>query len=160
MIADVEDIPFTASGIQPDIIFSPFGMRRMTVSHLIEALGGKVGAMSGRYIYGTAFDSEDPDDLREELLKQGFRDDGTETLYDGKTGREYKAKVFVGNIFYMRLKHHVIDKLQARGRGRVALLTRQPTAGKAVEGGLRFGEMEKETLVGHGAALLMKDHPY
>jgi len=157
MLADVEDVPFTASGIQPDIIFSPFGMRRMTVSHIIEALGGKVGAMSGRYIYGTPFDSEDPEDLRKELLQRGFRDDGTETLYDGKTGREYKAKVFVGNIFYMRLKHHVIDKLQARGRGRVALLTRQPTAGKAVEGGLRFGEMEKETLVGHGAALLMKE---
>jgi DNA-directed RNA polymerase subunit B len=157
LVADTENMPFTASGIQPDLVFSPFGMRRMTVSHIIEALGAKLGAMAGRYVYGTPFDSEKPEDLRKELLSLGFIDDGTETLYDGRTGQEYKARVFVGNIFYMRLKHHVMDKLQARGRGRVALLTRQPTAGKAVEGGLRFGEMEKETLVGHGAALLMKE---
>jgi DNA-directed RNA polymerase beta subunit len=157
-VANSEDVPFTASGIQPDIIFAPFGVsRRMTVSHLIEILGGKVAALAGRYIDGSAFQSEKTDDLRKELLNLGFREDGTETLYDGRTGKEYKARIYVGNIFYMRLKYQVVDKLQARARGRVALLTRQPTAGKAVEGGLRFGEMEKETLVAHGASLLMKE---
>ncbi len=157
MIANPEDVPFTASGIQPDIIFSPFGMRRMTVSQILETLGGKVGAMAGRFVDGSGFQSEDVDNLRTELLDLGFREDGTETLYDGRTGRLYNARIFVGNTFYMRLKYQVTDKLQARARGRVALLTRQPTAGKAMEGGLRFGEMEKETLVGHGASLLMKE---
>jgi len=157
MIVPPEDIPFTAGGVRPDIIFSPFGMRRMTVSHILEALSGKVGALGGRYVDATAFQSEHPDDLRNELKKLGFREDGTETLYDGKTGKELKARIFIGNIFYMRLKHQVADKLQSRGRGRVALLTRQPTAGKAMEGGLRFGEMEKEAVVGHGASLLMKE---
>jgi DNA-directed RNA polymerase subunit B len=158
LVANSEDIPFTASGIQPDIIFAPYGIsKRMTVAQLIETLGGKVAALAGRYVDGSAYDSEKYDDLRDELRNLGFRDDGTETLYDGRTGKQYKAKIFVGNIYYMRLKYQVEDKLQARARGRVALLTRQPTAGKAVEGGLRFGEMEKETLVGHGASLLMKE---
>ncbi len=152
-----EDVPFTASGIQPDIIFSPFGMRRMTVGHIIEIIAGKVGALAGRYIDGSSFQCETVEHLRNELLGLGFREDGTETLYDGKTGKEYNARIFIGNIFYMRLKHQVADKIQSRGRGKVALLTRQPTAGRALEGGLRFGEMEKETLVGHGASLLMKE---
>ncbi len=152
-----EDVPFTASGIQPDIIFSPFGMRRMTVGHILETLASKVGALAGRYIDGSAFQCETAKDLREELLKLGFSEDGTETLYDGRTGREYEARIFIGDLFYMRLKHQVADKVQARARGKVALLTRQPTAGKALEGGLRFGEMEKETLVGHGASLLLKE---
>jgi DNA-directed RNA polymerase subunit B len=158
LVANSEDIPFTASGIQPDILFAPYGVsKRMTVAQLIETLGGKVAALAGRYVDGSAYDSETYESLRDELLDLGFRDDGSETLYDGRTGKQYKAKIFVGNIYYMRLKYQVEDKLQARARGRVALLTRQPTAGKAVEGGLRFGEMEKETLVGHGASLLMKE---
>lgn len=156
-IVPSEDVPFTASGIQPDIIFTPFGMRRMTIGHILETLGSKVGALAGRYIDGSAFQGEPVEKLREELLKFGFREDGTETLYDGRTGKEYSARIFIGNLFYMRLKHQVADKIQSRARGKVALLTRQPTAGKALEGGLRFGEMEKETLVGHGSSLLMKE---
>jgi len=156
-IVGTEDVPFTASGIQPDLIASPFGMRRMTVGHLMETLGAKVGALDGRYVDATTFHGEEITDLRKTLLKLGFREDGTETMYDGRSGRSYKAKIFIGNLFYMRLKHQVKDKLQFRARGRVALLTRQPTAGKAMEGGLRFGEMEKETLVAHGASLLMKE---
>ena len=158
MVANSEDVPFTASGIQPDIIFSPFGIsKRMTVCQILEILGGKVAALAGRTIDGTSFDSESAEELRAELKKLGFREDGTETVYDGRTGMEYEAKIFVGSIYYLKLKYQASDKLQARARGRVALLTRQPTAGKAVEGGLRFGEMEKETLIGHGASLLMKE---
>ncbi len=156
-VAPAEDIPFTANGVQPDLIFSPFGMRRMTVSHILEILAGKIGALSGKNIDATAFQCDSVKNLEKSLRKLGFRSDGTETLYDGVTGKEYPARIFIGNIFYMRLKYQVTDKIQARGRGRVALLTHQPTAGKAVEGGLRFGEMEKETLVGHGASLLMKE---
>ncbi len=156
-VANPQDMPFSASGTVPDIIFSPFGMRRMTVSHLIESLGGKVGALNGRTIDGTPFSGEESGDLRKELEELGFRENGTETLYDGKTGKAYEAKIFVGNIYYLRLKHQVADKIQSRARGRVQLLTRQPTAGKAMEGGLRFGDMEKDTLIAHGSSLLLKE---
>lgn len=156
-IANPEDMPFSSSGTVPDILFNPFGMRRMTVSHLIESLGAKVGALSGRYVDGTPFSGEPSEDLRKELEELGFRENGTETLYDGRTGRAYEAKIFVGNIYYLRLKHQVADKVQSRARGRVALLTRQPTAGKAMEGGLRFGDMEKDTLIAHGSSLLLKE---
>lgn len=157
-IVSPEDVPFSASGIVPDILFSPNGLpKRMTAGHLIEALSGKVGALAGRYIDGTPFLNEEVTDLRSELLNLGFIENGTETLYDGKTGREYKAKIFVGDMYYLRLKHQVADKIQVRARGPVTLLTRQPTEGKAKEGGLRLGEMEKDCFVAHGAALLMKE---
>jgi len=157
-IVSPEDMPFTADGIVPDIIFSPNGLpKRMTVSHLIEALGGKVGALAGRTIDGTSFQAESSEDLRKQLLDLGFREDGTETLYDGRTGKAYPARIFVGNMYYLRLKHQVADKIQARARGPVALLTRQPTEGKAKEGGLRLGEMEKDCFVAHGSSLLMKE---
>ena len=157
-IVPPQDLPFTASGIVPDVIFSPNGLpKRMTVAQLIEALGGKVGALAGRKIDGTPFQSESSKSLREQLLELGFRDDGTETMYDGRTGRQYTAKIFVGNMYYLRLKHQVADKIQARARGPVTLLTRQPTEGKAKEGGLRLGEMEKDSFVAHGASLLMKE---
>ena len=156
-VAKPQDMPFTSSGTVPDVLFNPFGMRRMTVSHIMEALGAKVGSLNGRYIDGTPFSGEKIEDLKQELKDLGFNENGTETLYDGRTGRSYEAKIFVGNIYYLRLKHQVTDKVQSRSRGRVALLTRQPTAGKAMEGGLRFGDMEKDTLIAHGSALLLKE---
>lgn len=158
LIVPAEDIPFSTSGIVPDILFSPNGLpRRLTAGHIIEALSGKVGALAGRYIDGTPFLCEEAPDLRNELLNLGFIENGTETLYDGRTGKEYHAKIFVGNMYYLRLKHQVADKIQVRARGPVTLLTRQPTEGKAKEGGLRLGEMEKDCFVAHGAALLMKE---
>ncbi|HKZ50053.1 MAG TPA: DNA-directed RNA polymerase subunit B [Candidatus Nanoarchaeia archaeon] len=153
-----EDVPFTASGIKPDIIFSPNGLpKRMTVAQLIEALGGKLGALAGKYIDGTPFLNDPVNGLRKQLLELGFRDDGTEVLYDGRTGQQFPARIFVGNMYYLRLKHQVADKIQSRARGPIALLTRQPTEGKAKEGGLRLGEMEKECFIAHGASLLMKE---
>lgn len=157
-IAQSEDLPFTASGIVPDIIFSPNSLpKRMTLGHIIETLAGKVAALRGSPVDGTSFDSEEVEDLREELRELGFREDGNETMYDGRTGEEFEARIFVGSMYYLRLKHQVEDKLQARPRGPIQLLTRQPTAGKAKQGGLRFGEMEKDALIAHGASMLMKE---
>lgn len=158
LIVPEADMPFTASGITPDMIFSPHGIpSRMTIAHLLELIAGKVGALSGRYIDGTTFDSEPEEKLRQELLSAGFRDNGTETLYNGMTGQQFKAKIYVGNMYYLRLKHMVANKIHSRARGPIQLLTRQPTEGRAKEGGLRLGEMEKDTFVAHGASLLLKE---
>jgi len=158
LIVPEADMPFSVSGIIPDLIFSPHGIpSRMTISHLIEILGGKVGALSGRHINGTTFDAEPEDKLREELKSHGFRENGIETFYNGITGEIMQAKIFVGNMYYLKLKHLVANKIHSRARGPIQLLTRQPTEGRAKEGGLRLGEMEKDTFVAHGASLLLKE---
>jgi len=158
LIVPHANMPFTASGITPDLLFSPHGIpSRMTISHLLEILGGKTGALAGRYINGTIFDSEPEKRLRQELLSLGFRDDGFETMYNGITGEQFKARIYIGNMYYLKLKHTVANKIHSRARGPIQLLTRQPTEGRAKEGGLRLGEMEKDTFVAHGASLLLKE---
>ena len=157
-IVNQSDMPFTASGVVPDLIFSPHSIpSRMTVSHLIEVIAGKVGALSGRYINGSTFSAESEQSLREELLHLGFRENGTERMYNPLTGEEFEANIFVGNMYYMKLKHMVANKLHARASGRIQLLTRQPIEGRSKGGGLRLGEMEKDCFVAHGASLLLKE---
>jgi len=158
LIVPQSDMPFSASGITPDLLFSPHGIpSRMTIAHLIEMVGGKVGALSGRYIDGTTFEAETEANLRKELLSLGFRESGMETFYSGISGEKLHARIFVGDIYYLKLKHMVANKLHSRARGPIQLLTRQPTEGRAKEGGLRLGEMEKDTFVAHGASLLLKE---
>ncbi len=153
-----QDIPFSTSGITPDLIFTPHGISsRMTISHLMEIMGGKVAGLSGRFVDGTLFEGENEAGLRSELLDLGFREDGTEIFHDGRTGKQMLAKIYVGNMYYLRLRHMVANKMQSRARGPIQLLTRQPTEGKAKEGGLRLGEMEKDTFIAHGATLLLKE---
>ncbi len=153
-----EDMPFTAEGIKPDLLLNPHSIpSRMTVGHLLEMLAGKASSMQGEPIDGTPFGGKKKEDLEEILLAHGLRPDGRETFYDGITGRRIEGKVFTGVVAYRRLYHLVTHKIQARARGPVQILTRQPTEGKEKEGGLRFGEMEGETLVGHGASMLLHE---
>ena len=158
LIIPQEDLPFTSTGIVPDLIFSPHSIpSRMTISHLIEILAGKAGALKGVYTDASTFDTPEEGDLRSALLEMGFREDGKEDMYNGITGEKMQARIYVGNIYYLKLKHMVANKLHARASGRIQLLTRQPIEGRAKGGGLRLGEMEKDCLVAHGASLLLKE---
>jgi DNA-directed RNA polymerase beta subunit len=158
LIVPEADMPFTASGIRPDIIFSPHSLpSRMTIGYLLELITGKAAALSGKYIDATPFDGISEKEIRELLEQHGFRKDGTEIMYNPITGERYKVDIFIGSVYYMRLKHMVANKMHARARGPVTLLTKQPTEGKARYGGLRLGEMEQQAIIAHGAPLLFKE---
>ncbi|MAG10777.1 DNA-directed RNA polymerase subunit B [Candidatus Pacearchaeota archaeon] len=158
MIVPEEDIPFTASGIKPDVLFNPHGLpSRMTVGYLLELLAGKVGCLKGKIIDGTSFSGVGKKELEEQMNELGFRYDGKETMYNGVTGQRMEAKIFVGNLYYLKLKYMVGNKLHGRASGKVALLTRQPIEGRSRGGALRLGEMEQQALVAHGASLLLKE---
>jgi DNA-directed RNA polymerase subunit B' len=158
LIVPQEDMPFTEDGVVPDIIFNPHGIpSRMTMGQLLEMIAGKASAMSGRYICSPAFDPVPESEIRGLLESFGFRNDGKETMYEGMSGRKFDAQIFIGNCFYQKLDHLVSNKIHARSRGPVTLLTKQPTEGRSKEGGLRLGEMEKDCLIAHGAALVLKE---
>ena len=152
------DMPFTSRGVKPDIIFNPHGIPgRMTIGYLIEILAGKISSLSGKILDATGFSGTKVEDLEEQLKSLGFRYDGKETMYNGVTGKIMEAKIFIGTMYYQKLKYMVGNKMHARASGKVTLLTRQPIEGRARGGALRLGEMEQQALVAHGASLLLKE---
>ncbi|KAM0674179.1 DNA-dependent RNA polymerase II [Gurleya vavrai] len=153
-----EDMPFTAQGLIPDIIINPHAIpSRMTIGHLIECLSGKVSAWTGEEGDATPFNDVTVDSISEELLKFGFNKRGFEVFFSGYTGRKLEAQIFVGPTYYQRLKHMVDDKIHARARGPVQILTRQPVEGRSRDGGLRFGEMERDCIISHGASMFLRE---
>ncbi|KAI9330089.1 DNA-directed RNA polymerase II subunit RPB2 [Obelidium mucronatum] len=153
-----EDMPFTRDGITPDIIINPHAIpSRMTIGHLVECLLGKVATHTGHEGDATPFTSVNVEDISEQLAGFGFQKRGFEVLYNGHTGRKLNAQVYTGPTYYQRLKHMVDDKIHSRARGPVQILTRQPVEGRSRDGGLRFGEMERDCMISHGAAQFLKE---
>jgi DNA-directed RNA polymerase II subunit RPB2 len=140
-----KDMPFTSTGIRPDIIINPHAIpSRMTIGQLKETLLGKVLVQLGLFGDGTSFGELAVDDIRRELLKIGYESHGNELLYNGMTGEQIESNIFIGPAFYQRLKHMVNDKQHSRSIGPMVNLTRQPAEGRSRDGGLRFGEMERD----------------
>ena len=156
-----EDMPFTASGIRPDIILNPHAIpSRMTIAHLKETIMTKVLVQLGLFGDGTSFGELEIHTICEELLRLGYESRGNELLYNGLTGEQHECSIFMGPIFYQRLKHMVNDKQHSRSIGPMVNLTRQPAEGRSRDGGLRFGEMERDAMISHGASRFTKGRMY
>lgn len=158
LIANNDDVPFTVNGIRPDLMFNPHGIpSRMTCGYLMELLASKTAAITGKIMDGTPFTGNKINELEDNLREMGFSYDGKETVYNGITGEKMEVKIYIGSMYYLKLKRMVKNLIHARASGKVALLTRQPIEGRARGGGLRLGEMEQQALAGHGASLLLKE---
>ena len=153
------DMPFTASGLRPDIIFNPHGIpTRMTMGQMIEATASKIGLKLGSFVDASPFTvSNRVADLRQTMIEKGFEPYGHEVLYNGMTGEIMEADIFMGPIYYMRMKHMVEDKINYRSTGPKTLLTHQPLHGRSAGGGLAIGEMERDGMVAHGMSKFLDE---
>ena len=158
ILAKAEDLPYTAEGISPDVLINPHAFpSRMTVGMMMESICGKAAAFRGKRFDGSAFVGEKMDEVKKVMDVHGFKYSGKEIMYDGRTGKSFPVEVFIGVVYYQKLHHMVADKIHARARGQVQMLTKQPTEGRARGGGLRFGEMERDCLIAYGASMILKD---
>ena len=156
------DMPFSESGMSPDILINPHAFpSRMTIGMLIESMAAKAGAMHGRFQDSTPFrfheENKVIDHYGEQLTRAGYHYYGSEPLYNGITGVCMQADIFLGPVYYQRLRHMVSDKSQARSTGAVMAVTRQPVKGRKRHGGIRLGEMERDALLSHGVAFCVQD---
>jgi len=155
------NMPFTKDGLKPDLILNPHAIpSRMTIAHLKETLLGKLLIEIGMFGDGTSFGNLDVNTIAEELQKIGFESYGNEVLYDGHTGKQIETSIFVGPVFYQRLKHMVNDKEHSRSIGPVVNLTRQPAEGRSRDGGFRIGEMERDVMIAHGMSKFCRERMY
>lgn len=158
MVYKQEDMPFNKFGMKPDLIMNPHAVpSRMTIAQVIECLMGKIGTNIGMYGDATAFTKFNEKNLGDILENLGFQRHCDEVLYNGRTGEQLKVNIFMGPTFYQRLKHMVDDKIHSRSTGPNVILTRQPVEGRSRDGGLRFGEMERDCILSHGAAQFLKE---
>uniref|UniRef100_A0A6C0KEV1 DNA-directed RNA polymerase n=1 Tax=viral metagenome TaxID=1070528 RepID=A0A6C0KEV1_9ZZZZ len=160
LVIPEEDMPFTKDGIRPDMIVNPHAIpSRMTIGHLVECIIGKACAFYGGFGDCTAFNNKGSKIgvFGEMLPKAGFHSSGNEILYNGMTGEQIETEIFIGPNYYMRLKHMVKDKINYRPLGPRTALTRQPVAGRANDGGLRIGEMERDSVISHGTADFLRE---
>jgi len=156
-----EDMPFTKDGIRPDIIINPHAIpSRMTIGQLKETLLGKVLLELGMFGDGTSFGNLDVKTIAKELQKCGYESYGNEVLYNGLTGEQLETNIFIGPVFYQRLKHMVNDKQHSRSIGPMVNLTRQPAEGRSRDGGFRIGEMERDVMIAHGMSKFCRERLY
>jgi DNA-directed RNA polymerase I subunit RPA2 len=156
------DMPFSESGIQPDVIINPHAFpSRMTIGMFVESLAGKAGALHGLAQDSTPFRFDEQntavDYFGHQLMKAGYNYYGNEPMYSGITGQELAADIYIGVVYYQRLRHMVNDKYQVRTTGPINQLTGQPIKGRKKGGGIRVGEMERDALLAHGTAFLLQD---
>jgi DNA-directed RNA polymerase II subunit RPB2 len=160
LIIPEHDMPFTEDGIRPDIIINPHALpSRMTIGQLVETLMGKACVNVGAFGDCTAFVNKGSKHkaFGNVLTKNGFNSTGNQLLYNGMTGQQLESEIFIGPTYYMRLKHMVKDKINYRSKGPRTMLTRQVVQGRANDGGLRIGEMERDCLISHGATTFLKE---
>jgi DNA-directed RNA polymerase I subunit RPA2 len=155
-------MPFTESGMTPDVIINPHAFpSRMTIGMFVESMAGKAGAMHGVCQDATPFqfteDDRAVDFFGEQLRKAGYNYYGNEPMYSGITGREMRVDIYIGVVYYQRLRHMVSDKYQVRTTGPIDNLTHQPVKGRKRAGGIRFGEMERDSLLAHGVSFCLQD---
>ena len=142
----------------PDLIVNPHAIpSRMTIGHLVEALLSKKSSLDGTSGDATPFCGQQISDVADQLHALGYQRYGNEVMYNGFTGKKQEVLIFLNPTYYQRLKHMVGDKMHSRGRGPTSILTRQPTEGRSRDGGLRFGEMERDCMISHGAARFLKE---